>query len=66
MEARPDFDAIVDQWFVSHIHNSPVSQDARILAHVQAAVRDLKTALRGDTASAATEGKPDTSGDGEG
>lgn len=48
MEDRPDTDAIVEQWFVDRVHNSPASRDPVLYAHLRSAADELKQRLRGD------------------
>lgn len=48
----PTTAAQIEAWFVTHIHNSPVSRDAAIYNHVRAAVDALKAQLAPEPAPA--------------
>lgn len=39
-------DALIEQWFVESIHDSPVSRHTEVYNHVRKAVDDLKQRLR--------------------
>jgi hypothetical protein len=34
--------ALIEKWFVDHLHNSPASRDTLIFNHVRQAVEELK------------------------